>query len=108
MYYNNGLHNLPTTKRISYFLLPVQVQMNEIFFEENKDIQCILRCLQTILNELRSLGRTYDNYDHIDKILRSISRNWRPQVIVLRDLKNLDSMSLWKLVATLKVHEQVL
>ena len=43
-------------------------------FEENKDIQCILRCLQTILNELRSLGRTYNNYDHIEKILRSLSR----------------------------------
>ena len=41
-------------------------------------------------------------------VVRSISRNWRPQVIVLRDLKNLDSMSLGELVATLKVHEQEL
>ena len=32
---------------------------------------------QTILNELRSLSKTYDNHDHIDKILRSLSKKWR-------------------------------
>ena len=42
---------------------------------------------QTILNELRSLGRTYDNYNHIDKIMRNLSRKWRPYVTMLRALK---------------------
>ena len=77
-------------------------------FEENKDIQCILRCLQTILNELRSLGRTYDNYDHTNKILRSLPRKWRAQVTTLRALKNLESMSHEELIGTPKVHEQEL
>jgi len=76
--------------------------------EEKKYIQCMLRCFKTILNELRSLGRTYDNYYHIDKILRSLSRKWRQQVTTLRALKNLDSMYLEELVSTLKVHEQEL
>ena len=61
---------------------------------------------QTILNALRSLGKTYDNYVHIDKILKSLSRKWRPYVMMLRALKNLDSMSLEELVGTLKVHVQ--
>ena len=40
----------------------------ELFsMEENKDIQCRFEHFQTIPNKLRSLGRTYDNYDHIDK-----------------------------------------
>jgi len=73
----------------------------ELFsMKEGKDIQCMFGLFQTILNERRSLGRTYDNYDHIDKILRSLSRKWRPQVTTLRDLKNLDSMSLEELVGT--------
>jgi len=72
---------------------------------EGENIQCMFGCFQTISNELRSLGRTYDNYDHIDKILRSLSRKWRSQVIALRVLQNLDSMSLEELVGTLKVHE---
>jgi len=74
--------------------------------EEGEDIQSMLKCFQTIPNELRSLGKTYDNYDHIDKILRNLSRKWRPRVTILRDLKNLDSMSLEELVGTLKVNEQ--
>ena len=76
--------------------------------EENKDIQCMFGHFQTILNELRSLGRTYDNYDHIDKILRSLSRKWSSQVTMLRALKNLDSMYLEELLAILKFHEQEL
>jgi len=54
---------------------------------------------QTILNELRSIGIT------IDKILRSMSRRWGPQVTTLKVLKNLDMMSLEKLVRNLKVDE---
>uniref|UniRef100_A0A0R0F0B4 CCHC-type domain-containing protein n=1 Tax=Glycine max TaxID=3847 RepID=A0A0R0F0B4_SOYBN len=76
--------------------------------EENKDMQCMFGCFQTILNELRSFVRTYDNYDHINKILRSLSRKWRMYVTTLRVLKNLDSMSFEELVNTLKVHEQEL
>jgi len=41
----------------------------ELFsMNEGEDIQTMLERFQTILNELRSLGRHYDNYDHIDKI----------------------------------------
>ena len=81
----------------------------ELFsMEENKDIQCMFGRFQTILNELRSLGRTYDNHDHIDKIQRGLSREWRLQVTTLRALKNLDYMSLEELVSTLKVQKQEL
>ena len=62
--------------------------------EEGKDIQSMYRLFQTIFNELRSQGKTYDNYDHIELFFRSLSRKWKPWVAVLRALKNLDSMSL--------------
>ena len=64
--------------------------MNSSTCKKNEDIQCMSRCFQTILKELRSLARTYDNYDHIDKILRSLSRKWRPRVTAVRALKNLE------------------
>ncbi|RDX95241.1 hypothetical protein CR513_22277, partial [Mucuna pruriens] len=33
---------------------------------------------QTIINNLRSSGKVYDNYDHITKILTSLPRYWKP------------------------------
>jgi len=83
----------------------------ELFnMEEGEDIQTMFGNFQIILNELRSLGIHYDNYDHVDKILRSLPRKWRlvrPHVTTLRAIKNLDLMTL-KLVGILKVHEQEL
>ena len=60
--------------------------------EEGKYIQTMFVCFQTILNELHFLNRHYDNYDHIDKILGSLSRKWRPWV----QKKNSIMMTLMK------------
>uniref|UniRef100_A0A0R0EFW2 Uncharacterized protein n=1 Tax=Glycine max TaxID=3847 RepID=A0A0R0EFW2_SOYBN len=81
----------------------------ELFtMKEGDDIQTIFRRFQTILNELRCLNKTFDNYENIDKILRILYRMWRLQVTTLRTVKNLDSMSIEELIGTLKVHEQEL
>jgi len=79
-----------------------------ISIEDGEDIQTMFQRFQTILNELHSLGRHYDNYDHIDKILRSLSRKWKPQVTTLITIQNLDSMTLEELIKILKVHQQEL
>ncbi|KAL2330586.1 hypothetical protein Fmac_018167 [Flemingia macrophylla] len=78
----------------------------ELFeIEENESIQAMFGKFQTIINELSFLGGTYDNFDHIDKILRSLPRKWRPQVTTLRASKNLQKLSLEELIGHLKVHE---
>ncbi|KHN15645.1 hypothetical protein glysoja_038429, partial [Glycine soja] len=97
------------TSQVKRYKLSLLTRKYELFsMEEGEDIQSMFRRFQIIPNELRFLGRTYDNYDYINKILRSLSRKWRPQVTTLKALKNLKSMSLEELVDTLKVHEQEL
>ncbi|XP_020229882.1 uncharacterized protein LOC109811039 [Cajanus cajan] len=55
------------------------VHKYELFeMEENESIQTMFGRFQTIINELSFLGRTYDNFDHIDKLLRSLPRKRRP------------------------------
>nr|KYP43253.1 hypothetical protein KK1_035308 [Cajanus cajan] len=78
----------------------------ELFeMEERESIQTMFGRFQTIVNELSFLGRTCDNFDHIDKFLRSLPRKRRPQVITLRASKNLEKLSLEELIGLLKVHE---
>ena len=51
----------------------------ELFtMEDGKDIQAMFGCFQTILNELCCLNKKFDNYDNMDKILRSLCKKWRP------------------------------
>nr|KYP31703.1 hypothetical protein KK1_047830 [Cajanus cajan]KYP31705.1 hypothetical protein KK1_047832 [Cajanus cajan] len=73
--------------------------------EESESIQTLFGRFQTIVNELSFLGRTYDNFDHIDKLLRSLPRKWRPQVTTFRASKNMENLSLEELIGLLKVHE---
>nr|KYP72938.1 hypothetical protein KK1_005543 [Cajanus cajan] len=78
----------------------------ELFeMEENESIQTMFGRFQTIVNELSFLGRTYDNFDHINKLLHSLPRKWRPQVITLKASKNLEKLSLEELIGLLKIHE---
>nr|KYP40622.1 hypothetical protein KK1_038044 [Cajanus cajan] len=73
--------------------------------EESESIQTMFGRFQTIVNKLFFLGRTYENSDHIDKLLQSLPRKWRPQVTALRVSKNLEKLSLEELIGLLKVHE---
>nr|KYP71914.1 hypothetical protein KK1_011194 [Cajanus cajan] len=74
----------------------------ELFeMEESESIQIMF----TIVNEPSFPGRTYDNFDHIDKLLRSLPRKWRPQVTALRASKNLEKISLKELIGLLKIHK---
>nr|KYP35007.1 hypothetical protein KK1_043977 [Cajanus cajan] len=86
--------------------LSLLVHKYELFkMEENESIQTMFERFQTIINELSFLRRTYDNFDHIDKLLRSLPKKWRPQVTALRVSKNFEKLSLEKLIGLLKVHE---
>nr|KYP46558.1 Copia protein [Cajanus cajan] len=90
-------------KRNKLSLLARKYELFEM--EENESRQTMFGRFQTILNKLSFLGRTHDNFDHIDKLLRSLPRKWRPQVTTLRASKNLEKLSLEELIGLLKVHE---
>ncbi|RDX68878.1 hypothetical protein CR513_52073, partial [Mucuna pruriens] len=74
-------------------------------YEDHENIDQMFERFQTIINNLRSLCKTYDNYDHIMKILQSFPRQWRPQVTTLRASKDLKKVLMEELVGTLKVYE---
>ncbi|RDY07694.1 hypothetical protein CR513_08138, partial [Mucuna pruriens] len=61
---------------------------------DHERIDQIFGRFQTIINNLKSLGKTYDNYDH-----------WRPQVTTLIASKDLKKFTMDELLGTLNVHK---
>lgn len=57
------------------------------------------------INNLRSLGKTYPNQDHVRKILRSLPRQWRLKVTVIQEAKDLSTLALEELWESIKVQE---
>ncbi|RDX91504.1 hypothetical protein CR513_26511, partial [Mucuna pruriens] len=73
------------------------VHQYEFQMEDHEIIDQMFGRFQTIINNLKSLGKTYDNYDHITKIFRS-------HVTALRVFKDLKKLPVKELFGTLKVH----
>ncbi|RDX64834.1 hypothetical protein CR513_56560, partial [Mucuna pruriens] len=76
------------------------VHKYELFkMEDNETINLVFGKFQIIISNLRSLGKTYDNYDHITKILRTLRAS--------KDLKKLpmeELLGMLKFIA-LKAHK---
>ncbi|RDX88770.1 hypothetical protein CR513_29594, partial [Mucuna pruriens] len=73
--------------------------------EDHESIDQMFGQFQTIINNMRFLGKTYDNYDHITKILQNLPRQWRPQVTAPMASKELKNLLMKELLRTLKLHE---
>ncbi|RDX80228.1 hypothetical protein CR513_39250, partial [Mucuna pruriens] len=78
---------------------------NDNYIPTNKEGAKISR---SSLNEKHKTRQHYDNYDHITKILISLSRRWRPQDTTLRASKDLKKFPMEELLGMLKVHEMEL
>ncbi|RDY00816.1 hypothetical protein CR513_15946, partial [Mucuna pruriens] len=75
------------------------------YIPTKKDGTEILRSSWNEYQKTRFLGKTYDNYDNITKILQSLPRQWRPQVTALKVSKDLKKLPMEELLGTLKVHQ---
>ena len=67
----------------------------ELFrMKTNESIQDMQKRFTHIVNHLASLGRTFQNEDLINKVLRCLSREWQPKVTAITESRDLSIMSL--------------
>lgn len=59
---------------------------------------------QTFIASLKVLNKGYTTADHIEKMIRSLSKKWRPMIITLKVSKDLNSATLEELVSSLRSH----
>ena len=61
--------------------------------------------LNDIVNSTYNLGEIYDQPKIVRKILRSLTKDFRPKVIVITESKDVDSISIDELVGSLQSYE---
>ena len=81
------------------------VQQYELFhMEEGESISSIQMRFTHIVNKLQNLGKDISNQDCTNKILRCMTREWQPKVTVIKELLNLNVLSMITLFGKLKEH----
>jgi hypothetical protein len=97
------------TSHVKETRIDIGVRKFEIFeMNEDENIDEMYSRFTSIVNELRSLGKTYTTHDRIRKILRCLPSTWRPMVTAITQAKDLNSLALEDLIGSLKAHETLL
>ena len=61
--------------------------------------------LNDIVNSTHNLGEIYDQPKIVRKILRSLTKNFRPKVTVITESKDVDSIPIDEFVGSLQSYE---
>ncbi|XVF06843.1 hypothetical protein REPUB_Repub06bG0086000 [Reevesia pubescens] len=59
-----------------------------------------------IANKLKQLGNEIPKNELVNKLLRSLPKSWKPKVIAIKEVKNLNAISLVEVYDSLLTHDQ--
>ncbi|XP_077232415.1 uncharacterized protein LOC143869739 [Tasmannia lanceolata] len=72
---------------------------------ESESISDMFTRFTNIVNELNALGKTYTNYESVQRLLRCFPDTWDPMVTAIEQSKDLDTLRLDDLMGNLITHE---
>ncbi|XP_077247958.1 uncharacterized protein LOC143887696 [Tasmannia lanceolata] len=72
---------------------------------EGESISDMFTMFTNIVNELNALGKTYTNYELVQRLLRSFPDNWDSMITSIEQSKDLDTLRLDDLMGNLITHE---
>lgn len=82
------------------------IQKYEAFkMEDDEMVEEMFSKFQIHVASLKVLNKGYTTAYHVNKIIRSLPKKWRPMMIELMVSKNLNSTTLEELVNSLRSHE---
>ena len=73
--------------------------------QANKSITSWFDWYTTIVNQLNQLGRVILKDEMVKRLLRSLSKSWRFTVVVIREAKDLNKISLHEICGSLLTYE---
>ncbi|XP_074300259.1 uncharacterized protein LOC141631495 [Silene latifolia] len=76
--------------------------------EKNESLDSMSARFSSIVNELKNLGRKFQFEDIVRKVLRSLTKKWRPKVTAMKEVRDLTTLSYQDLIGALMAHELIL
>ena len=74
--------------------------------QANKSIMSWFDWYTTIVNQLNQLGRVISKDEMVKRLLKSLHKSWRSTVVVIREAKDLNKISLDEIYGSLLTYEQ--
>lgn len=76
--------------------------------KEEETVDEIFARLTVIINELRSLGKTYIVHERVRKLLRCLLKVWRSMVTAISQANDLKVLQVEEPIGYLRAHESIL
>ena len=58
-----------------------------------------------VVNSLKGLGKSFSNFELVNKILRSLRKSWDPKIMITQEAKDLNYFQLEELIGYLMTYE---
>lgn len=73
--------------------------------DSSKNITDMFTRFIEFINDLKSLGKDYNNSEFVRKILRSLPKTQKAKVTMIQEAKDLNKLSLKEFIGSLMAHE---
>ncbi|GKA15482.1 zf-CCHC domain-containing protein [Tanacetum coccineum] len=83
-------------------------QYEQLVISEDESIDSVFARFNTIITSLKALDESYSSKNYVRKFLRALHPKWRAKVTVIKESKDLTSLSLDELIGNLKVHKMII
>ncbi|GKA62887.1 hypothetical protein Tco_0762406 [Tanacetum coccineum] len=83
-------------------------QYEQFIIPEEESIDNAFAKFNTIITSLRALDEGFSSKNYVKKFLRALHPKWRAKVTVIKESKDLTSLSLDELIGNLKVYEVII
>nr|GEW08794.1 hypothetical protein [Tanacetum cinerariifolium] len=83
-------------------------QYEQFIISKDEPIDSVSARFNTIITSLKALDEGYSSKNYVRKFLRALHPKWRAKVTMIKETKDLTSLSLDELIRNLKFHEMII
>ena len=103
-------HNLEITHEGTIRVKDSKINLLMYYFElfymkPSETIGDMYTCFTDVVNGLKSLGKSFSDFELVNKVLRSLSKTWDSKVTAIQESKNLNQFPLEELIGSLITYE---